>query len=121
MGASLGLDRLLAAMEELGRIEKVSTPADLFIPYFDASRLGDYLRLARELRALGLGVELYPEPRKLGQQLKYADRRGYRFALVIGENEFATGQGLLKDLSQRTQVEVPLTEPAKVVEAIRGA
>ncbi len=121
VGASLGLDRLLAAMEELGRIEKVSTPADLFIPYFDASRLGDYLRLARELRALGLGVELYPEPRKLGQQLKYADRRGYRFALVIGENEFATGQGLLKDLSQRTQVEVPLTEPAKVVEAIRGA
>jgi len=120
VGASLGLDRLLAAMEELGRLEKVSTPAELFIPYFDAARLGDYLRLARELRALGLGVEVYPEPRKLGQQLKYADRRGYRFALVIGENEFATGQGLLKDLSQRTQVEVPLAEPAAVVKAIRG-
>jgi len=120
VGASLGLDRLLAAMEELGRIEKVSTPAELFIPYFDASRLGEYLRLARELRALGLGVEVYPEPRKLGQQLKYADRRGYRFALVIGEDEFAAGKGLLKDLTQRTQVEVPLADPTAVVKVIRG-
>jgi len=120
VGASLGLDRLLAAMEELGKIEKVSTPAELFIPYFDASRLGDYLHLARELRAQGLGVEVYPEPRKLGQQLKYADRRGYRFALVIGEDEFAAGKGLLKDLAQRTQLEVPLADPSAVVKAIRG-
>lgn len=120
VGASLGLDRLLAAMEELGKIEKVSTPAELFIPYFDASRLGDYLHLARELRAQGLGVEVYPEPRKLGQQLKYADRRGYRFALVVGEDEFAAGKGLLKDLAQRTQLEVPLADPSAVVKAIRG-
>ena len=90
IGASLGLDRLLAAMEELGMIEKVSTPAPVFIPYFDKDRLHDYLRLAAALRAAGIGVEVFPDPKKLGQQLKYADRRGFRIALIAGGNEFQT-------------------------------
>ena len=70
IGASLGLDRLLAAMEELGLIERVNTPAPIFIPFFDATRLHDYLALATQLRSAGLGVEVYAEAKKLGQQLK---------------------------------------------------
>ena len=54
-------------MEELGMIEKVRTPAEVFIPYFDPSHLNDYLRLAAILRAAGIGVEVYPEPKKFGQ------------------------------------------------------
>ncbi len=50
IGASLGLDRLLAAMEELEMIARVSTTAPVFVPYFDRDRLGDYLRLAAILR-----------------------------------------------------------------------
>ena len=88
IGASLGLDRLLAAMEELEMVEKVRTPAPVFIPYFDKDRLHEYLRLASLLRAAGIGVEIFPEPKKLGQQLKYADRRGFRIALIAGGNEF---------------------------------
>ncbi len=53
IGASLGLDRLLAALDELGMIERTSTTAPLFIPYFDPDRLADYLRLAGHLRARG--------------------------------------------------------------------
>jgi len=89
VGASLGLDRLLAGMEELEMIDRVSTPAEIFIPFFDASLLPNYLSLAAQLRRMGFGVELYPEPKKLGQQLKYADRRGFRVALVLGANELA--------------------------------
>jgi histidyl-tRNA synthetase len=89
VGASLGLDRLLAGMEELEMIERVATPAEIFIPYFAADQLHAYLRLAALLRRAGFGVELYPEPKKLGQQLKYADRRGFRVALIVGENELA--------------------------------
>src|SRR5262249_8465788 len=59
IGASLGLDRLLAAMEELKMIESVATPAPVFIPLFDPSRLHDYLRLAAAIRAMGTGVELF--------------------------------------------------------------
>ena len=61
IGASLGLDRLLAAMEELGMVEKISTPAPVLIPFFDKDRLHDYLRLAAALRAAGIGVEVFPD------------------------------------------------------------
>ncbi|HJT31664.1 MAG TPA: histidine--tRNA ligase [Pirellulales bacterium] len=99
VGASLGLDRLLAAMEELGMLAKVATPAEVFIAYFVADRLHAYLRLAAQLRAAGIGVELYPDPKRLGQQLKYADRRGFRVALISGEDELAAGTCQVKNLA----------------------
>jgi histidyl-tRNA synthetase len=99
VGASLGLDRLLAGMEELEMIPRVSTPAEIFIPLFDAKLLDKYLALAAQLRRAGFGVELYPEAKKLGQQLKYADRRGFRVALVLGENELAENVCQVKLLS----------------------
>jgi histidyl-tRNA synthetase len=112
IGASLGLDRLLAGMEELGMLPKAATPAEVFIPHFDATRLADYLRLAARLRMAGFGVEFYPEPKKLGQQLKYADRRGFRVALVAGENEFAAGTIQLKNLATTESQTVALTPDA---------
>ncbi len=120
IGASLGLDRLLAGMEELGMLPKQSTPAEIFIPYFDESRLHDYLRLAANLRAAGFGVEVFPEPKKLGQQLKYADRRGFRVALVAGENEFAAGNIQIKNLATTTSETVPLSADAgELIAALR--
>jgi len=110
VGASLGLDRLLAAMDELGLIEKVRTPCEVFIPYFDAPRLHEYLRLAAALRLAGLGVEVFPEPKKLGQQLKYADQRGFPVAIIVGENEFAARTCQLKNLRTGQSDEVSLAE-----------
>ncbi|MBI1900462.1 MAG: histidine--tRNA ligase [Planctomycetia bacterium] len=120
VGASLGLDRLLAAMEELSMLPKSATPADVFIPFFDATRLHDYLRLAASLRQAGLGVELYPDPKKLGQQLSYADRRGFRFAVIVGGDEFAGGTCQLKDLADRSTATVSIAESVRpLVEEIR--
>ena len=117
IGASLGLDRLLAAMEDLKLIEPVRTPAEVFIPYFAAAHLGDYLRLAAELRSAGLGVEVYPEPKKLGKQLQYADKRGFRVALVAGDDEFAAGQCQVKNLATGESTTVSLADGAAAVVA----
>jgi histidyl-tRNA synthetase len=103
VGASLGLDRLLAAIEA----KASSATARVFLPFFDASHLAEYLRLAAHLRASGIGVELYPEPKKLGAQLKYADRRGFKFALVLGEDEWKSGTCQLKDLAHATTRSLP--------------
>jgi len=120
IGASLGLDRLLAAMEELGMVEKVATPAPVFIAYFDPERLSDYLRLAAALRAAGIGVEVFPEPKKLGQQLKYADRRGFRVAIIAGSNEFQAGTCQIKDLASGGQQNVALDpDAASLVAAVK--
>jgi histidyl-tRNA synthetase len=118
IGASLGLDRLLAAMEELGLIQKVTTPAPVFIAYFDQDHLEDYLRMAARLRAAGLGVELYPEAKKLGQQLKYADRRGFRLAIIAGQREFDSGVCQLKDLRRGTAQDVK-TDDDQLIQIIR--
>lgn len=108
IGASLGLDRLLAAMEELGMVEKVSTPAQVFIPFFEKSRLHEYLQLATQVRSAGIGVEVFPEPKKLGQQLKYADRRGFRIALIVGDQEFADRTCQVKNLVTGSSEEISL-------------
>jgi histidyl-tRNA synthetase len=118
IGASLGLDRLLAAMEELGMIEKAQTPAQVFIPYFDAAHLGDYFQLAAQLRAVGLTVEVYPEPSKLGKQLQYADRKGFRVAVIAGEREFETGECQIKNLATKESSSVPLADVAAEVKQI---
>jgi histidyl-tRNA synthetase len=99
VGASLGIDRLLAGLEELGRLEAVETPAAIFLVYFDESHRGDYLRIAATLRQHGISVDLYPEPKKLGQQLKWAGKKGFQKALVLGSDEFKAGTAQLKDLA----------------------
>jgi histidyl-tRNA synthetase len=93
----------------------------VFLAWFDAARLHVYLRLAAELRAAGLRVELYPEAKKLGAQLKYADRRGFRVALIAGESEFAAGQIQVKDLKAATSQSVSVAEgPSALFAAIRA-
>ncbi len=110
IGASLGLDRLLAAMEELGMIQPVRTPAPVLLTFFAREALPQYLALARGLRAQGIGVELYPEPKRLGQQLKYADQRGFRIALIAGEDELAKGTCQVKDLRTGQSQEIAITD-----------
>jgi histidyl-tRNA synthetase len=102
VGASLGIDRLLAGLEELGQAAGRETPADLFLAHFDSAHANDYLRLAAALRQAGVAVEFFPEPKKLGQQLKLADKRGIPAALVIGSDEFKGGTAQFKDMAAQT-------------------
>lgn len=73
------------------------------VTVFDGERLIDSFRLAGELRQAGLRVVCYPEPAKLPKQLKFADKMGIRFALIIGPDEAAQGLVTIKDLATRTQ------------------
>lgn len=121
IGASLGLDRLLAAMEELGMVEKVRTTAPVIIPYFEADRLADYLKLAALVRAAGIGVEVYPDAKKLGQQLKYADSRGHLAAIIVGEREFASNSCQVKNLKTgESQIVSLASDASSVIDVLRS-
>jgi histidyl-tRNA synthetase len=117
VGASLGLDRLLAALEELKLLKKVSTPVQVLMVQFSADRLGEYQAMARTLRAAGIGVELFPEAKKIGAQLQYAEKRGFRLALIAGADEFAQGVWKIKDLAQRQESVVSSEEVVSAVGA----
>ncbi len=121
VGASLGLDRLLAAMEELKLLGTEATPAPVLMTQFDESRLGDYLRVARALRAAGIGTEVFPDAKKLGKQLQYADRKGFRIALIAGSDEFAKGVWQIKSLAKGTTVTVSEGELVNSITEILSA
>ena len=120
IGASLGLDRLFAGLEELNMIDKTASTVDLFLPLFDPNLTAQYFAIARRLRARGVGVELFPDAKKLGQQLKYADKKGFKFALILGSQELEQGKANLKDLRSGGQIEVSL-DPDALVDAIMTA
>jgi len=122
IGASLGLDRLLAALEKLGELPGTTATAPVLVTWFDASRRDDYLRLAANLRRLGLGVEVYPEARKLGAQLKYADDKGFGVAIVAGDQEWQSGQVQVKDLKRKIAIATNYSHesPAELRETIAG-
>jgi histidyl-tRNA synthetase len=106
VGASLGIDRLLAGLEELGRAATVESPADVFLVHFDERHLADYLKIAAAIRAAGMAVEFFPEAKKVGQQLKLAAKRGIAAALVIGSDEFAAGTAQFKNLATQQSVAI---------------
>jgi histidyl-tRNA synthetase len=122
IGASLGLDRLLTAMQQLDLLPRVSTPAPVLITLFDADRRDDYLRMAAVLRASGLAVEVYSEPKKLGAQLKYADEKGFEVAIVAGTQEWESGKVQVKDLKRKIAITADYRHdrPDDLVAAIRS-
>ncbi|HAV32459.1 MAG TPA: histidine--tRNA ligase, partial [Planctomycetaceae bacterium] len=74
------------------------------ITMLDPQYVPQYLLLGRLLRQQGLGVEVYPEAKNMGRQMKYADRRGFRFCVIAGAEEFAAGLWQVKDLTSGSQV-----------------
>ena len=103
---------MLGLMEELGMVDDSAATADVFVALFVAERADQYLGIAAELRSAGISVEVYPEARKLGAQMKYADRRGHRLAVIVGEDEWASETAQVKVLATGRAIEVPLIELA---------
>ncbi len=106
IGASLGLVRLLTAMEKLEMIPATRTPAQVMLVQFDSEYLNDYLQIAANLRAAGINVEVYPDAKKPGKQFQYADRRGFQAAIVAGSDEFEAGKVQVKILAKKEQSEI---------------
>lgn len=122
IGASLGLDRLIAAMEQLQMLPSASTPAPVLVAYFDESHRDDYLRLAANLRSAGIGTEVYADAKKLGAQLKYADRKGFKLAIIAGEDEWAASRCQLKTLATKEANDVAYTHdsPQALIDAVKS-
>ena len=98
-GASIGVDRLLAALVELGRLRLRRSTADVLVTTIDASMQDDYILMTGELRRAGISTEMYLGSGKgPGKQLKYADRIQVPIALLYGGDEKARGVVSVKDL-----------------------
>lgn len=108
VGISIGLTRLFSKLKELGFPRRaIRTPAEVLITTMDMRYLDKYLSIARELREAGINTETYLEPAKLGNQLAYAEKKGFHIALIAGDNEFERNVVQVKNLMTRTAQDCP--------------
>ena len=101
VGGSIGLDRLMAALETLGAANANVQGADAIILCFDGVPPGHYHALAKDLRKDGHRVEVFPEAKKLGQQFAYAEKRKIPVGIICGPDEFAAETCNVRDLATR--------------------
>ncbi len=99
VGASIGVDRLLAALEHLGKVKARKATSRVVVTRLDESMLDDYLAITYELRRAGIPAEIFlGTSKKLGKQLEYVDRWEIPLALILGEDEKQRGVVTLKDM-----------------------
>lgn len=115
VGISIGATRLFEQMRLAGLVQAAPSHVQLLVTQLDPALAADYRRLASQLRGQGINTELYLEEGKLGKQIKYADRAGIPFALVMGSEEKAKGVVSLKNLQSGAQQEIALAEVAAAI------
>ncbi|MEW9921097.1 histidine--tRNA ligase [Marimonas sp. MJW-29] len=97
-GVSIGVDRLLAALDAKGRLDTSAT-GPVVVTVMDRDRMADYQAMVTELRAAGIRAEVYlGNPKNFGNQLKYADKRNSPVAVIEGGDEKERGVIQIKDL-----------------------
>jgi histidyl-tRNA synthetase len=98
-GVSIGVSRLAAVLQYLGKLDDKPEPGPVVVTVFDKDRLADYQSMVAKLRAANIRAELYlGNPRNLGNQLKYADKRNAPCVVIQGSDEKAKGEVTIKDL-----------------------
>jgi histidyl-tRNA synthetase len=97
-GFSVGVSRLLAALQHLGKIAAKAEAGPVVVTVFDQARIADYQKMVKRLRDAGIRAELYLGTGKMGPQLKYADKRNSPCVVIQGGDEKAKGEVQIKDL-----------------------
>ncbi len=103
VGASVGVDRLLAALKQLGKLDALlgdeTAGPQVLVTVMDRERLGDYIAMTRELREAGIRAEMWQGGKaNMQKQMKYADKLGCALAIIAGSDEFERGEVSVKDL-----------------------
>jgi histidyl-tRNA synthetase len=98
-GFSIGVSRLQAALMLLGKLDSGAEFGPVVVTVFDRDRVADYQKFVAQLRNAGIRAELYlGNPKNMGNQLKYADRRNSPCVIIQGSDEKARGEVQIKDL-----------------------
>jgi histidyl-tRNA synthetase len=116
IGFAIGEDRLILSLQEAGKAD-VPKGRDVYIAWMGAIAQATAIRFAKVLRENGFRVEFPPLEQKFGKALGQADKLGSRYALILGEDEIASGQWTLKTLADGSQTK--FTEP-QLLDFLRG-
>jgi histidyl-tRNA synthetase len=105
IGFALGTDRLILALQEAGK-GKTASQIDVFVAWLGAAAYPMAVRVSRTLRNAGFAVELPHDEMKFKKSLGLADRLGARFAVILGDDEAASGTCTVKRLADAKQEKI---------------
>jgi histidyl-tRNA synthetase len=105
IGFAIGEDRLILSVQEAGK-GAVAAGRDVYIAWMGEKAQTTAIAAARRLRDAGLRVELPPVKQKFGKALGQADKLGAQYALILGDDEVASGQWTVKTLADGKQEKV---------------
>ncbi|MCP4230647.1 MAG: histidine--tRNA ligase [bacterium] len=118
-GTSIGLERIIDVMTELGIMGATKTATQVLVTVFDEDTAPASLTLANELRVAGINCEVYLTPKTtLGKQFGYAEKKGIPLAIVLGPDEIASGKAGLKIIETREQKEIGRAELIGEIESV---
>ena len=109
IGFAIGEDRLILSLQEAGK-GGVAQGRDVFVAWMGEKAQATAIGAAQTLRAAGFRVELPPVEQKFGKALGQADKLGARYALILGDDEVATGQWTVKTLADGSQAKMSEAE-----------
>jgi len=113
-GFSIGVSRLQAALTMLGKIGTKPDFGPVVVTVFDRDRVADYQKMVAELRNANIRAELYlGNPKNMGNQLKYADRRNSPCVIIQGSDEKARGEVQIKDLIEGAKAAAAIASNAE--------
>jgi histidyl-tRNA synthetase len=115
IGFAIGEDRLILSLQEAGK-GGVATGRDVYIAWMGEKAQATAIAAAQKLRAAGLRVELPATQQKFGKALGQADKLGARYALILGDDEVASGQWTVKALADGSQEKI---NEAELVELLK--
>lgn len=110
LGFAMGIERLLMLMDKQGiEIPKPST-CDLYVAVMGESASLKSFEIIKAVRSCGLIAETDVVGRGLRAQMKYADKIGAKFSMVLGDNEIEQGKAVIKNMSSGEQTEIVLDD-----------
>jgi len=121
VGCAIGITRIMQYVlkKKAEEIPTPSRPRILLTGVADVSK--KYLmKVARVLRGMGFGIEVEILSRKLPSAIEYALKNGMRFMIIVGKREEAEEKISIRDLELRRQIELPLSDEEKIMEALAG-
>jgi histidyl-tRNA synthetase len=115
-GGSIGLERILLALQERDEQRYQATPV-LVTVWSDDARFESFA-IAQDIRRAGIACEIALSGGKIGKQLSRASERGFKLAVLAGPDELAAGAAAVKDLRTGEQTHVPRAELPKNIAAL---
>lgn len=119
LGFAMGLERLLMVMEAQGLNLGEDKPCDIYVASMGEDANVYASGLCARLRSEGVSAEMDLSKKSLKAQMKYADKLGARYTIVLGDNETTSGNAQLKDMATGEKTDISLSDTEAIARAVK--